>query len=479
MLILIFLLTIAISCNRQRPEEIEVTTIVTNCDYVKHISNIIKEIQKIEEVSTKESSEVNSSRLKLLHNKLYEIIDYASSNGMSIDLCTNCEGFDDLKDETISIKLFERGMKYLNPVDYKKSYLYFNLAKLTNKSNDEFLHNYFVKIFNHSRDSLSKNIANLSNIWDIINENGDKEIFSAYDYNSTLANVLSISASKQDDIILGEFEFFKLNKSYYRILLPKGFNEMNSEGFSGMAFFKPLLMNNFKHISYNRIKNISTEELYKMVSSNSFQDFFRPNKYYSVYYWLNLTYADQLVDIYDNLNKLDKYTIDSRKEEFISALIKLKEQYSIAEYNYRQKKFLIYGTCYANEKDYDINNQSLKMTLFLENSYLCDLYANIPYEDAKSLFSSSKTQKGAVEFIVSPGSGYTYFTSSPYYEDAITELQLLEESNIVFKTSNGEIKFITQDYKGKPLWSGAKEWWRTIQGMNYPDNRIKVNAKKI
>jgi len=318
-------------------------------------------------------------------------------------------------------------------------------------------------------------------MYDIIKEKGDKTPYflGGYDYMVAVSNILTKSASKQSDLVLGEFNFFKLNDSYYRILLPKDYDEKNSEELFGMAFFKPLLMNSFKNISYNKINNLSTKELFEMVSANSFKNFFRASKYNTVYYWLNLTYADQLTEIYNKLKKLDQYSINDKREEFVSALIKLKEQYSIAENNYRQKKYLIHGTCFTNEKDYDINTQTLKITLFLENSYLCDTYANMPYEDAKLLFTSDKMKKGTVEFIVSPGAGYTYFTSSPYYNDAITELILLEESNIIFKTRNGEIRFITQDYKGKPLWSGAEKWWRKIQGMNYPDNRIKINAKKI
>ncbi len=481
LIILLILIVTSFSCNKQKPEEVDVSSLVTHCDYIKHISEIITEIQRIEDASIKEPSEAIDVRNKLLHNKLFEIIDYAVSNELEIHLFTNCEGFNKLRHDTISIKLFDRGMLYFNPENYKKSYLYFNLAELSDKTTIELLSYYFDNILNISNDSLSKCIANLDMMYDIIKEKGDKNPYflGGYDYMVAVSNILTKSASKQSDIVLGEFNFFKLNRSYYRILLPKDYNVKNSEELFGMAFFKPLLMNNFKNISYHKINNLSTKELFEMVSANSFQNFFKASNYSTVYYWLDLTYADQLADIYNKIKKLDQYSINDKREEFVSTLNKLKEQYSIAENNYRQKKFLVHGTCFANEKDYDINTQTLKITLFLENSYLCDTYANMPYENAKLLFNSNKMQKGTVEFIVSPGSGYTYFTSSPYYDDAITTLILLEESNIIFKTSNGEIRFITQDYKGKPLWSGAEKWWRTIQGMNYPDNRIKINAKKI
>lgn len=468
----LFMTFLIISCQNIKPEDIDVNDIKTNCDYVVSLSKVVDEIKVLEiEKKTELPEETISTinmRLGLLSNKLLEILNFAIKNNVTLENLKQCEGFYKMQFGNLKILLFNEGMNKIAKNEIEESYLFVDLALGDNPmSRDISVDNLMVKYLSTlktlDKDSLTLILNNTTqNIENYFSKRKNNSI-SPYWYIHHYGKTLAESAKRTQEIINGSF----LSYYNYKFLLSNGYVTTDSEQLFGIASFDYFVLEKLRNISDNDIKSLTASDIYKCIQNNDF-------------FGLRLSAIPQVNNTYSKLKKINQYDIVNERDNFINEMLDLKKIYLKAYFKYRQTKFKIQGICFVSEDDYNINNQALKMTLFIENKYLCDVYTAFSLEEAKSFFSSKKSLKGVVEFIVSPGHGHRTFSNHAHDRNSpsITEMILLEEAIITFNIPSNTISFSTVNFKGKPLWQGIGYWvWDNNYQYQYPQDRLRISVQ--
>lgn len=418
----LFLFFIAtISCNSSKPEEIDISKLNTPCDYVNSIEKIYQEIQKLNSIEDLDDTKKN--RIWLLRNKISEILVFGDKNNLKVFDLANCSKFENLKNNKFAeLCLIEGHIQLINN-NIDNSLLLFDVAKYILKdafnTSSELKEAVVEYIYNLDKERYAETLSNLLNNMEIAYSKSDKSYHNKNFllvrdiYSNAIDSVNFSICTSSTNYVLGSFK--------YSTLLP--LNESENENLFGIKTFNPNEMGKILRLDYSYIKEISPSKLQEYIYDDDRN--------------LQLSSIPQMRELYNSLRKLDKYDIVKERETFIDALLNLKRDYTKAELKYLITNFKFTGRAVSNESEYSVDNEQLKILVFIENRYFCTVVAPMPLDEVKSFFYNNRII-GTVDFIASPQKG--------------GNIVLLDELMITFNTPLGMYQFSSIDLKGKRPW---------------------------
>ena len=443
---------IAISCNQTKPEEIDVSKLNAPCDYVNSIEKVNSEIQKLN--SDEKLDDTKAKRITLLRNKISDILTYGDKNNVKVFDLINCPKFETLKNNKFAELCLIEGHIQLAKNNIDNSLLLFDIAKYILKDVFKTPRELYVTIieyvYNLDKEKYAETLSTILNNMEIAYSISDKS-YSEKNFllqrNLYINAIDDVNSSICSSISKYEFGYFKnINGNYY--LLP--INESVNEDLFGIKTFNPIEMYSIVGLDNSQINEISASKLQDYIYNDERN--------------LNLSSIPQMKELYNSLRKLDKYAIVKERSTFIEALLNLKKEYSIAELKYLTTNFKFTGRAVANESEYSVDKEQLKILIFIENRYFCTLLVPMPLDEIKSFFSSKRII-GTVDIIASPQKGTNFVSPKPGYYISFTNTILQDELIITFNSPLGKYQFSSIDLKGKKPWTDNK-WDVKLRSSN-------------
>jgi hypothetical protein len=194
----------------------------------------------------------------------------------------------------------------------------------------------------------------------------------------------------------------------------------------------------------------------------------------------------ELRSISDSIRGMNALIIASNRDNFIAKLQKVRNNYLIANTQYKNTKFIIKGNAYFDISNYDINNKILYIHLSLsymnsrfgniEGIYVATLAVSVPLNEATQLFIPDEKFYVPVFFSVKPGSfrkglGIAGGGASCW---EVPNMIIVEEPQItVFTKNNYVCRFNTVGIKGEMWPSGLNTERWDLHKIDLPRNEYK------
>lgn len=317
-----------------------------------------------------------------------------------------------------------------------------------------------------------------------VNKNYDKaleqiKILNSDSYNNLAYNLASfvMQSDNQDSIAtLGVLFNYAVGYIHELWLLPRmNYPDTNIILF-GMPNFFPLTSYKLTHLNLTDINSITPHVFISGIKKN---DMLLEESYTS-----GLRYSQmlELADLFANLRTKDDFQIAVARDSVINKIVKLREQYLIANLRYINTKFEISGKCYATKSDYNFDTQIINLQLSLDDQkeglYIATVSVPLSLGDAAKFFAKSDSYKTVVNFKVSPGSERKKLGIEPNW--ITPNLYILENPTIKFSLSNGTVyTFKTENLQGL-LWPANVDVSRwELNKVDGPFRGYKSNTRLV
>lgn len=268
-------------------------------------------------------------------------------------------------------------------------------------------------------------------------------------------------------------DFVKVDDGYTDELwlLPSGPVWQFYNSVSGLVSFNPKTSFKITRISESAIRSISPKAFVRGIQEDQL--------YLTEYMARGISYSfiPELEDKVSFLRSQDVLEIATQKNQIINDIIKIRQQYLIADLKYRSTRFVIPGKCYAKKANYNIDTQELDLQLSIDYNfgkdeiYIATVRTLLSLADAQKFFSYADNFTISVSYKVSPGSerknlgldgGGVAHWNMPnlfFFENPIIDVTYPAPNDFVFK-------FKTAGLKGE-LWTPAVN--TTRWDLNKPD----------
>ncbi|MEI7580041.1 MAG: hypothetical protein WCJ58_08505 [bacterium] len=324
--------------------------------------------------------------------------------------------------------------------------------------------------------------------YNFINKKYDKaleqiKILSSDAYNNLAYNLASIvmRSDNQDSIAtLGGLYNYADGYTDELWLLPRMFYPDTNNILFGMPKFFPLTSYKLTHLDLTDINSITPHVFLSGIRKN---EMLLKESYTS-----GLLYSQmlELADLFDNLRTKDDFQIAAARDSVINKIVKLREQYLIANLRYINTKFEIRGKCYASKSDYNFDTQIINLQLSLDDQkeglYVATVSVPFSLVDAAKFFAIDNSNITVVNFKVSPGSERKKLgISGGGVPNWITpNLYILENPTIKFSLLNGTVySFKTEDLQGL-LWPANVDVSRwDLNKVDGPFDGYKSNTRLV
>lgn len=194
----------------------------------------------------------------------------------------------------------------------------------------------------------------------------------------------------------------------------------------------------------------------------------------------------ELRSISDSIRGMNALIIASNRNNFIAKIQKVRNNYLIANAQYKNTKFKLQGNAYFDISNYDVNNQVLFVHLSLsykndrfeemQGLYVATIAVSVPLNEATQLFNPDEKFFVPISFTVQPGSlrkglGIAGGGASCW---EVPNMIIVEDPQITVFTKNNYIcRFNTVGLKGEmwPVGLNTERW--DLHKIDLPRNEYK------
>lgn len=264
-------------------------------------------------------------------------------------------------------------------------------------------------------------------------------------------------------------------------LKPDKINSVPELTNSGVMTFNPLASYKIVSIDKDKIRSITPEVFINNVKRNMM--FFTS----SLTNYLDYSWIPELQKEIDKLKSLSDFEIAGQKDAFITKLLEVREAYKMANLRYVANWYEIKGRGHVSKSNYDMNNQTLMVHIYIEKGNYIDLYVctavlRLSLEEAHELFRKANTFETEIGFIVSPGIRRTGLgiTGGGVSCWDVPVFYLAKELSISVSTDGLSLRFETEGLKGN-IWDGAdtRRWDLHGNAMPWRDNVRVIRSRRV
>lgn len=267
-------------------------------------------------------------------------------------------------------------------------------------------------------------------------------------------------------------------------LIPSDTSRKTNKNAFGLPDFNPIASYILTNTQLDQINSISPKAFIRSVQSNyMFLTEYMTNG-------LCFSLIPELYDVFNQLKSKNDLQIAAEKDKIINQIVKIREEYLIANLKFIYTKFEISGKCYAYRNNYNIDSKEIDLHLSLDSQtggiYIATIRTPLSLDDAQKLFEIEQNITTTVKIKVSPGVSRKGLgiAGGGVSRWVMPNLYLFENPIIVIKNSNGfELKIKADGLQGE-LWPSdlnTQRWDRNAVDSpelgQYGNARIVIGTK--